>query len=192
MSNRILTLRPGAANLLAPDQNAWHVDLSAPALSVMTDFHERSMVTVTSTTPLDAALEVMKHARTRSAFVLDDSRTKIAGFITSYDISGEKPMLHMQNVGCSYLTCSRDDILVGDIMDRVENWQVLDMTDVASATVRNILDTLSTAGRTHLVVVENVTGHGLRLRGAFSAAKLLRLSEESRKRLGDGAKPTPH
>lgn len=87
----------------------------------MTDFHERNMVTVTGTTLLDAALEVMKHARTRSAFVLDDSRTKIAGFITSCDISGEKPMLHMQNVGCSYLTCSRDDIVVSDIMDPVES-----------------------------------------------------------------------
>lgn len=182
MSNRILPLRTVTSDLLPPDQNAWHVELSAPARSTMTDFRERNMVTVAGSAQIDAALEVMKHAHTRSAFVTH-SDGSICGFVTAYDISGSKPMLHMQSVGCTYLTCSRDDILVSDVMEPVANWQVLDMAAVESATVRDILDTLSSAGRTHLVVVETGAGQAPRLRGAFSAAKLLRLSESSRKLL---------
>ncbi len=155
----------------------------------MTDFHERNMVTVGASTQVDAALEIMMHARTRSAFVLDDERKRILGFVTAYDITGEKPMLHMQAVGCAYLTCSRTEVLVSDVMDRIENWQALDMKDVESATVRTILDTLSKSGRTHLVVIESAGAENPRLRGAFSAAKLLRLSEDSRKRLSGMSVP---
>ena|SRR5688572_28000515 len=182
MSNRPLALKAIAASLLPPDQNGWHVELTAPAESVMTDFQERNIVTVHAATQIDQALEVMKHAHTRSAFVVDKDSLSIVGFITAYDITGEKPMLHLQLVGCTHRTCSRDDVLVGDIMDPVEKWRVLDMKDVQSATVQAVLDTLSQAGKTHLPVVENA-GDYQRLRGAFSAAKLLRLSEESRKRL---------
>lgn len=179
-----LALKTVNQQLLPPVQGAWHVDLSAPARSVMTDFNERSMVTVNDSTQVDAALDMMRHAQTRSAFVVDGKRTRVLGFVTAYDISGEKPMLHLQSVGCTHLTCSRDDVRVSDIMDRVEDWQVLDMRDVESANVRTILETMSKAGRTHLAAIETVPGQQSRLRGAFSAAKLLRLTENSRKQVG--------
>lgn len=182
MNKPALALKPVGTNLLLPKQGHWAVELTAPASSVMTDFNERNMVTVSATTPIDDALEVMKHARTRSAFVLDAEGKHVIGFITAYDVLGEKPMLHLQEVGCTHLTCSRDDVQVQHIMDPVERWQVMEMTDVAAASVRGVLDTLSAAGRTHIAVVES-DGQGRRLRGAFSSAKLLRLTEEARKRL---------
>lgn len=180
----ILALKTLNAQLLPPVKGAWQVDLSEPARSVMTDFNERGMVTVNDSTQVDAALEMMRHAQTRSAFVVNAEETRVLGFVTAYDICGEKPMLHLQSVGCTHLTCSRDDVRVSDIMDRVENWPVLEMRDVEAANVRTILDTLSKAGRTHLAVIETVAGQEPRLRGAFSAAKLLRLTENSRKQFG--------
>lgn len=180
---RILSLKPlGSANVLPPQNGQWNVELTAPARSVMTDFTERSMVTVSESTQVDAALEIMKHARTRSAFVVD-SEGRLLGFLTAYDVLGEKPMLHLQSVGCTKELCSRDDVLVRDVMEPISKWQVIDLADIEGADVRTVLDTLTKSGRTHLPVIETVAGGGTQLRGAFSASKLLRLTEQSRKRL---------
>jgi len=167
--------------LAAPRTGQWRVELKDPARSVMTDFNERGIVTVQRKLQVDQALEVMKHAGVRSAFVLDDDRRRVRGLITAYDIMGEKPLRHLQSVGCTHLTCSRDDVLVEDIMEPAEDWPVARLEDVAEATVGSMLDVFQRTGRTHIAVVESVEGKEPCLRGVFSAAKILRLTEESRK-----------
>ncbi|MBK6337222.1 MAG: CBS domain-containing protein [Betaproteobacteria bacterium] len=64
---------------------------------VMTDFRERSAISVREHSAIDAALEHMKHAGVRSAFVLDRDGQKVLGMITAYDIQG----------GSRCATCSR-------------------------------------------------------------------------------------
>lgn len=177
MPAKPLELFPLQANLGAPHSGAWHVGLEDPARTVMTDFHETGLVTVAPTLQVDEALEVMKHAGVRSAFVLDEARTTVLGLITAYDIMGEKPIRHLQLTGGS-----REEVLVADIMDRASDWQVARLADVDRATVASVLDTFTRAGRTHLAVVdESEGGKGTRLRGVFSAAKLLRLTEKARR-----------
>jgi CBS domain-containing protein len=173
-----LPLSPLLTTLAAPHPGAWHVRLQDPARSVMTDFHERGMVTVPSTLQVDAALEVMKHAGVRSAFVLDEGRTSILGLITAFDIMGEKPLRHLRLVGCA-----RDEVLVSDIMDRAGGWEVARIEDVEGAQVSGVIEAFERLGRTHLAVVESDPDptRGPRLRGLFSAAKLLRLTEEARR-----------
>ncbi len=179
---QLLELKPLNRDLLAPDGGNWQVELAAPAKTVMTDFRERHMVSVETTAQVDVALEVMKHAHTRSAFVVDAKTSRVVGFITAYDIMGEKPMRYLQAVGCTHRTCSRDDVHVADIMQPMGQWRVLHMAEVERASVGGVLDTLHQAGCTHLCVVESADGAELRLRGVFSAAKLLRLTEASRQR----------
>ena len=177
MPSKPLELFPLQANLAAPHSGTWNVGLEDPARTVMTDFHESGLVTVAPTLQVDAALEVMKHAGVRSAFVLDEARTTVLGLITAYDIMGEKPIRHLQLTGGS-----REEVLVADIMDRAGDWQVARLADVDKATVASVLDTFARIGRTHLAVVDQAEpGQGPRLRGVFSAAKLLRLTEVARR-----------
>lgn len=173
-----LTLFPLQTSLAAPQSGTWQVGLSDPARTVMTDFHEKSMVTVDHSQQVDKALEVMRHAGVRSAFVLDEGRTAILGLITAYDIMGEKPLRHLQLVGCS-----REEVVVSDLMDRAGGWEVAKLEDVDHAHVSAILDTFARNGRTHLAVVEAAPdpSKAPRLRGLFSAAKLLRLTEQARR-----------
>ncbi len=55
--------------LATPRNGQWRVELGDPARSVMTDFHDRGMVTLAASLQVDAAVEAMKHAGVRSAFV---------------------------------------------------------------------------------------------------------------------------
>ncbi len=158
-----------------PGSDPWHVALSDPALSVMTDFHERSAITVDARSPIDAALEHMKHAGVRAALAVDQPDGRVVGMITAYDILGEKPTRHLESIGCTQLTCSRDEVLVADIMEPVDQWQVVDIREVEQATVEAILETFRICGRSHLAVVQTWADGGERLRGLFSAAKIGRL-----------------
>jgi CBS domain-containing protein len=174
-----LTLFQLQTSLATPQNGTWQVGLSDPARTVMTDFHEKSMVTVDYRLQVDNALELMRHAGVRSAFVLDEARTSILGLITAFDIMGEKPLRHLQLVGGS-----REEVLVSDIMDRAGGWEVAKLEDVDRAHVSAILDTFARNGRTHLAVVDldPDPSKGPRLRGLFSAAKLLRLTEQARRK----------
>jgi CBS-domain-containing membrane protein len=165
-------------DLAAPGGDPWLVDKTDPAQSVMTDFHERSAVTVAEDVPIDTALEHIKHAGVRSAFVLDGAKQQVLGIVTAYDIQGEKPIRHLQSIGGTHRTSSRDDVLVRDIMEKVEDWQVADMKEVERSSIEMVLELFKATGRTHLAVVETSEVHGTRLRGLFSAAKIMRIIKE--------------
>jgi CBS domain-containing protein len=170
-----LELQPLTAALAPPRTGGWHVKLTDPARSVMTDFNEHGIVAVEADLQVDAALEVMKHAGVRSAFVLDRERARVRGAVTAYDIMGEKPIRHVQLVGGA-----REEVAVKDVMEGIEGWKVLRLEDLDRATVGDVLDLFQRLGRTHLSVVEQ-DGETTRLRGVLSAAKLLRLTERARK-----------
>jgi CBS domain-containing protein len=171
-----LELVPLASVLAPPPSGGWHVGLADPARTVMTDFNERSLVVVAAGQQVDEALEVMKHAGVRLAFVLDDARSRVRGALSAYDVLGEKPIRHVQLVGGA-----REEVVASDIMDPVEEWKVLRLEDVNTATVGAVLALFQRVGRTHLAVVEREAGGSVRLRGVFSAAKLLRLTDQARK-----------
>lgn len=180
MSNkRSLSLKPftGAA-LGAPGGDPWLVSRADPASSVMTDFHERSAVVVPAGSPIDAALEHLKHTGVRSAFVVSSDKQSVIGMITAYDIQGEKPIRHLQSVDGNHRSYSRDDVLVQDIMEKVGEWQVADMKDIERSTIDMVLNVFRETGRTHIAVIESSDEHGARLRGMFSAAKIMRLLKD--------------
>lgn len=164
-----------AGPLAPPQTGTWQVSLGDPARSVMTDFNEHSIVSVRADQPIDAALEHMRHAGVRSAFVLDEPRARVLGLITAYDIMGEKPLRYAQE-----MVVGRDGVLVRHLMESTLDWSVLRLADVERATVAAVLDAFKRYGRTHLPVVADEPGGRTRLLGVFSSAKLLRLTAASR------------
>jgi CBS domain-containing protein len=166
-----LTLNPLSATVLQiPGADRWYANPNDPALSVMTDFRERSSVTVPEAITIDAALEHMKHTGVRCAFAVDEARRQVVGLITAYDIMGEKPMRHMR------LTSTvRAHVLVKDLMVRLPDWQVAHVKQVERHTVAAVAQLFDETMLTHIVVVET-DDHGVqRLRGILSAAKVRRL-----------------
>lgn len=157
-------------SLPVPGADPWCVRPSDPAVSAMTDFHDRPCVTVCEDLTIDAALEHMKHAGVRSAFVADQQGRSVLGLITAYDIMGEKPMCYMSVVGCT-----RAQVLVRDLMQALADWHVMDIEFVKRLTVAAIAQVLVHLQLTHLPVVESTSGRCVRLRGMLSAAKISRL-----------------
>lgn len=168
--------------ILEPGNEPWQVELKDPAVSVMTDFSVRSMFKVEPDETIDEALHKMKVAGLRIAFVKEKGSEKLLGSITSYDIMGEKPMRYLQSVSFPDRGVTHKDIRVSDIMEHVKDWVIAEMHDVEKANVQNILESLQKNGRTHLPVIEVKAGQEPRLRGLFSYAKILRLTESSRQK----------
>jgi CBS domain-containing protein len=136
----------------------------------MTDFRERTSVTVATTAPIDAALEHMKHTGVRCAFAVDESQQRVVGLITAYDILSEKPMHVMQSTGNP-----RQEVLVQDLMQRIVEWRVLEVKDVEQATVAQVSRMFEGTRLTHIPVMETTPQGERRLRGLFSAVRLKRL-----------------
>lgn len=159
-----------------PRNESWQVKLSDPAISVMTDFRERAFFKIEADEHIDEALRKMRHAGLRAAFVMDKRGDRLLGMVTAYDVMGEKPLRFMQGSGATH-----NDILVSDIMEGLGEMAILDMGELAHATVQSVLDALQKSGRTHLPVMEHAAGEPPHLRGLFSSAKVLRLTEDARK-----------
>jgi len=162
--------------VLGPRKESWQVKLTDPATSIMTDFRESAFFTVDPDELIVDALEKMKHAGLRSAFVMDKNSEKLLGMITAYDIMGEKPLRYLQSTGLVKHT----DIQVADIMESLKDMVVVDLEEAKQANVQDVLNVLQKCGRTHLPVVESGEDKEVRLRGLFSTSKVLRLTEDSR------------
>jgi len=169
--------------ILEPSNDPWQVDLKDSATSIMTDFRVRAMFKLTPEETIDEALQKMKVAGLRIAFVKEKGSEKLLGLITSYDILGEKPMRYLQSVGFADRGVTHKDIRVSDIMEYPKDWVVAELHEVENATVKDVLDAMQKVGRTHLPVIERKNGEPPRLRGLFSSAKILRLTESSRQKV---------
>ena len=174
---KLETLGKGSG-VTGPVNESWQVKLTDPATFVMTDFRERSFFRVAPDEQIDEVLNKMKHAGLRAAFVMDKQSDRLLGMITSYDIMGEKPLRYLQSAGFT----EHKDILVSDIMENLKDLVAVDVNDVEKSTVQSVLEVLQKCGRTHLPVVEKKVGEELHLRGLFSASRVLRLTEDSRRK----------
>jgi CBS domain-containing protein len=172
----------GDTPVYGPSNEPWQVDQSEPATIMMTDFRERSIFKVGAHEKIDEVLQRMKHAGLRAAFVFDKESDRVLGMITAYDILGEKPLRYLEGLAPASRGLTRSDIRVGDIMEKAEQWNVVDMQDVVQATVQSVLEAMQKNHYTHLPVMETTKDGKTRLRGLFSWSKALRLTEESRKK----------
>lgn len=161
-----------------PVGESLQVKLTDPAVFVMSDFRERPFFKVAPDEQIDRVLDKMKNAGVRSAFVMDSLGDKLLGMITAYDIMGEKPLRYLQSSGFT----EHRDVFVSDIMESVKDMVAVEMHEVEKENVQAVLDVLQLSKRSHLPVVEMNEGEQPHLRGLFSATRVLRLTEDDRRR----------
>ncbi len=148
--------------------------LDDPALDLLTDFHLTPAISVRATAQIDDALTQMIRDRVRLLFVVD-AEFSLLGAITSYDIQGEKPLRYLQSRDCRIGICSREDILVQDIMTPVQKWKVIDFDQLRDATVADVVEAFKASGLRHLIVVDAISGRDVQVvRGLLSLATLER------------------
>lgn len=158
---------PGTARLPGPERRPV-VEAADPAIAAMHDFRHVPAVAIPDITPIDGALAYMSYAGTRWLFARDAAE-HLAGMVTAADIQGDKPLRHLQALQCTFESCSREDVLVRDVMVPVAAWRTLRWEDVHRATVGQIAATFATAGRECLIVLETAAGGAENIvRGLFS------------------------
>jgi CBS-domain-containing membrane protein len=144
------------------------VNVSDPALSVMTDLSRVSLVIARPNASMDSANSKMIRYAVRMLLVLD-SNDHVAGLLTANDLLGEKPMRFLQNMGGTHA-----DIMVRDLMTSQRELEVMKIEEVKNAEVGQIVATLKKSGRQHgLVVAESVDGKQT-VCGIFSVTQIAR------------------
>lgn len=144
------------------------VNLSDPAMTVMTDLSKISVVVARPTASMNSANDKMIRYGVRLLLVLDVN-DHVAGLLTATDILGEKPMRFLQNMGGTHA-----DIMVRDLMTPQRELDVMKIEDVQNAEVGQILVTLKKSGRQHgLVVAEDADGKQT-VCGIFSTTQIAR------------------
>ncbi len=150
-----------------------HQDLETPAVGVadpaervMTDLSRVPAVTATIHELVDTALQKMIHARVRLLLIVDDA-WRLLGVVTARDLMGERPVQIAREE-----RVTRDTITVGQVMTPLERIDVLTLEQVQEARVGDIIQTLRSTGRQHILVVECDEVSCERVRGIFSATQI--------------------
>lgn len=177
MEERANAFKPLAVSMLAPHtgyaraffyaQN--RVTAFSSALEVMTDLRFIPAGTVRADIDVDTATQKMIARGVRSLLVID-SDDIVVGILTSRDLLDDRTAAVMHERGISF-----DEVKARDIMTACDRIEVLQLQDVLSARVGDIVETLRHSGRQHALVVEQETFSGKdTIRGVFSASQIAR------------------
>lgn len=137
------------------------VTFDSPASEVMTDLRKIPAAVIAPNITMEIANTYMMQRGVRTLIVMNDNDS-VAGIITATDILGEKPMRFIQERGVKH-----NEILVTDIMTRLEKLEAIPLREVEHARVGNIVASLRESGRLHALVIENDIGLP-RICGIFS------------------------
>jgi CBS domain-containing protein len=145
------------------------VTLDSPALQVMTDLTQVKAATTQPSTGLAQAEQIMIHHGVRMLFVVTDMPS-IEGLITSSDLYGDRAMRIVGERGLRH-----DELCVADVMTELSLLDAIDLAELRTATVANVVATLKRFGRNHLLVVESAPrAAARRVRGILSRTQVER------------------
>ena len=143
------------------------LSLQSAATSFMTDFHTIHPITITSSTNINDALNLMKRAYVRMLLVTNSDRSEFMGIVTATDINSGKVLAYMAD---NFLK-DRNEVLVSNIMIDKEHIHGLDYEMVASASIGDILETIKNLGEQHILVVDS-SEDAFCIRGIFSTTNI--------------------
>ena len=172
MTTFMHTLKPldlprDARILQPPRMRPDRVTADSPALTVMTDLRKVRAITINSETPIDAAMNVMIHAKVRLLVVIDAAGV-IVGLASAQDLKGEKPLRVANDERIHH-----DAVNVAQVMTRSSDIRPLEICDVEHATVSDIVMHLIQAHKQHVLVIEsNEDSARYHACGIFSATQI--------------------
>jgi hypothetical protein len=129
------------------------VSMDSPAIDVMTDLAQVTAQTVSANLSVDDAVT--------------NKLNEVIGIVTSKDLSGERIMRLITDS-----RSPRKDLIVRDIMTSQHKIEVLELTDVSTRRVGDIVATLKRMGRQHALVVERDAEGRQVIRGLLSTSQI--------------------
>lgn len=142
------------------------VTMESPAIDVMTDLAQVTAQTVSANLSVDDAEQNMIASGIRLLFVTNQLN-EVIGIVTSKDLSGERIMRLITDS-----RSPRKDLIVRDIMTSQLKIEVLELTDVSTRRVGDIVATLKRMGRQHALVVERDADGRQLIRGLLSTSQI--------------------
>jgi CBS-domain-containing membrane protein len=143
-----------------------HVTMDSLATEVMTDLRCITAASIRPDATMETANNYMMMRGIRSLFVMNDDQS-ICGMITASDILGEKPLRFIDERRVKH-----SEILVQDIMTRLDNLEAIPIDKVEHAKVGNIVASLSESGRQHTLVIEYSPNTTPKICGIFSLTQI--------------------
>jgi CBS domain containing-hemolysin-like protein len=134
----------------------------------MTDLTKIKAATVLPSVPVKEAEWHMVYLGVHMLFVVSEMPA-LEGLITSTDIRGERPLRLIQQRGVRF-----DDLTVSDVMTERSHLETIDFYKVMTATVSNVIATLKSCGRNHLLVTDTTSFGAVRARGVISRSQVER------------------
>ncbi len=124
------------------------VTMNSPAVDVMTDLKKVTAMSINPCATLDQASQRMTSSNVHLLFVTNQFH-HVLGIITSNDLAGEKMVKYLQQVGGK-----REEVMVRDLMTSQSKIEVLDMSEIKTARVSDVVEIMKHAGRRHALVVD--------------------------------------
>jgi CBS-domain-containing membrane protein len=157
-------LGAGATLVQAAPWATESVRLDSPALAVMTDLTKVKAAATVRDTRLPQAEQLMIYQGVRMLFVVGEMPA-VEGLVTHADIDGDRAMRVVQQRGLR-----RDEVTVGDVMTELAALDAIDLVALKTARVGNVVATLKSLGRHHLLVADA----GSRIVGIISRTQVAR------------------
>lgn len=142
------------------------IDLADNAESVLTAFKHTRPFSISSTTTIDQVNNKMIACGVRLLFVAEADGL-LHGLVTYNDLFGEKPVRYIQQHGGT-----REEILAQDIMTPLLDLEALQHTDISRARVGDIVETIKTGGRQHMLVYDTREDGRQIITGLFSSTHI--------------------
>ncbi|WP_299871386.1 hypothetical protein [uncultured Cocleimonas sp.] len=157
---------PNVVSLISPDSDGKKlVSEKDPAIKVMTDLKVVKPYSIESSASIEAINNKMIACGVRLLFV-NDPMGDLAGLVTTTDINGKKPLLYVNQNGCS-----RDDITASDLMTPISRLEAIPIKEVLRSHVSDIVYALEHCRRNHMLVLES-NQEGKFIRGIFSVSQV--------------------
>ena len=139
-------------NSIDSPQHSTHIDLDSPASEVLTDFSKQTPLMLEQGTTIDEAQALMKKTHVKLKLVID-SNESFRGVLSLSDLVSVKVMRAMEVTGLR-----REDLTVADVMTHKDAIHAIDISDVKSAKIGDLLATMKTYGDQHVLIVDNNRG----------------------------------
>ena len=126
----------------------------------------RAPVKLGSTASIEQINTRMIACGVRLLFVTEGD-SLLQGLVTFNDLFGEKPVRYIQQHGGS-----REEILAQDIMTALTDLEAMQYEDILKARVGDIVETMKSTGRQHLLVKDRLEDGGEAITGLFSSTQI--------------------
>ncbi|WP_136064781.1 CBS domain-containing protein [Modicisalibacter radicis] len=156
LDSKVTIRRPTAVSRL---------DVDSPARALLTDFSQTGAFTISASSSISHALDLMKQGGVRLLFVIDASNN-LTGVVTARELIGGRRVtmaMHQHQV-------DRSEVTVDMVQTPRQELHALPLNQLERITVGELVEALKAFGDQHLLITDTEGQDGQCLRGMVSAA----------------------